>query len=92
MSEKMNPFVMDLFNERGEAGKADGFFCIEDRLYKATLLAEMRWHTPSGKLRKKKVSATYAGWTARGLAKCLRAAGWNPPRRLARLCEASRHV
>jgi hypothetical protein len=88
----MNPFADDLFNEKGEAGKADGLFYIEDRLYKATLIARRRWRTPGGRPRQRIVTSTFAGYTARDLARSLRASGWEPPRGLARLCEASRHV
>ena len=86
---KMNPMTDDLYNEKGEAGQADGLFYIEDGLYKATLIAEKRWRTPSGRARSKKVFGQYAGHSARGLAKCLRASGWEPPPRLGYLCESA---
>ena len=87
--ETMNPMTEDLRNERGESGKADGLFYIEDGLYKATLIAEKRWRTPSGRARHRLVTATYCGSSARGLAASLRAAGWEPPKRLGHLCESA---
>ena len=88
--EPLDPLTESLYNERGEEGRADGFFCVEDGMYKAVLIAEKRWRTRAGAARKKRATSSFAGGTARELAKNLRDAGWEPPKGLARLCESSR--
>jgi hypothetical protein len=88
-TQLLNPMTDDLYNEKGERGMADAFFFVEDGLYQAVLLAEKRWRTPSGKQRSKRVSRSFAGHSARGLAAWLRQNGWEPPKGLARLCESA---
>jgi hypothetical protein len=87
--ETMNPMTDDLRNEKGQEGTADAFFFMEAGQYRAVLLAQKHWNTPKGHWRSKKVSAVFTGWTARELAKSLREAGWEPPPRLAHLCESA---
>lgn len=88
MSERMmNPLRDALFNENGEEGKADGFFFVEDGIYKAVLVAHRRPNRSAPRSRERIVSGTYFGADARHLAGVLRKAGWQPPRGLAKLCE-----
>lgn len=71
-----------VFNEKGQAGKADGFFWVENGLYKATVLYR------AGRPRRIQ-TRTYFGHHARSLALSMRNDGWQPPRGLARLCETA---
>lgn len=90
--DTMDPRTDALYNEKGEEGMADAFFCVEAGWYKAVLMAEKRSHTPSGAKRSKRVTDSFAGHTARELATNMRAAGWEPPKGLAKLCESARGV
>jgi hypothetical protein len=85
----MDPRTETFYNEQGKKGKADGLFSVDHGQYTVVLLAEKRWRTPSGKRKAKRVMDVIAGATARDLAKALRAKGWAPPRKLARLCECA---
>lgn len=71
-----------VFDEKGRAGKADGFFYMENGLYKATALYR------GGRPRRFQ-TRTYFGHNARALAYWMRNDGWQPPRGLARLCETA---